>query len=634
MDPVGISLGLVSLTFQIFSGCVTAYQLLSEARGLAKEYQYLRVRVKTEQCRLLDWATVTKLTERDETLAIDRYSKNIIIDVLDQQRRLLMQFGRLDGRLQPLVNPLIAEELETQSRDRQIRDVSESEEEFCNRFPHSGDLLEKCTKFIAQTSKFPAKLRWAMSDKKSLEELLGKLSGLNNYLVELLNTQQMEMLLTRQMRTDFMIIQLNDKLNHLQEIAEAGLAVHLTKDSNEGHQMVMRGGYDRVQGLYSDSDQSRHLTGLAQFKALGSAMEMDTLTDEFAQRLELGKSVEDITSCEIPVTSIKLLTHHSSIDDDHRTDAWYISRLGRDRHVWIEWKPGEVKGAPGVGQGHKIISRLDALVALLRENTRTQQFTAVPCLGYIRHNTNKEDASFRFGLVFENPTGVAPSTKPVSLSQLLQDRKKRVPSLTTRFALARAIVECVEKLHAVNWLHKGLRSENLLFFDAVEGNRDLSKPYLSGFDYSRPAQRNDMTERPTGDVLHDLYRHPQVQGLSRDTAQGKSYKKRHDIYSLGIILLEISYWDTIESILGFKEVEEIRPSETAMMRGKLLSGRYLDYVQSNMGDNLYGVIQSCLQGVTAFGISEEADEMDVFVGAKLQAKFYELITKNLQEIKV
>jgi hypothetical protein len=53
-----------------------------------------------------------------------------------------------------------------------------------------------------------------------------------------------------------------------------------------------------------------------------------------------------------------------------------------------------------------------------------------------------------------------------------------------------------------------------------------------------------------------------------------------------------------------------------------------------MGDNIYEVVCSCLQGVSAFGIREESDEMDVFVGAKLQAMFFTLVSQKLQDIKI
>lgn len=617
-----------------------AYQLLSEARGLVKEYQYLRVRIKTEQCRLLDWASVAKLTERDETLLLNRASRTVLINVLDQQRRLLMQYGRLDSRLQPLTNPLILEETANEiayageSNIGEPEDGSFESESLDGRFPHSGDLLGKSLRFIARTSKFPARLRWAVSDRRSLDDLIQKLTALNDYLAELLNVQQLDLLMTRQVRTDYLIVQMNSKLDHLQEIVEAGLAPHLPNPSRPQQQSLEYGEFDHHATSYTESLQPQRLTNLAQFKALSSAMETNSLTDEFAQKLELGESVEEITSVELSPRDITLIDSQNSIRaDKQRADGWYSSSTGKAQPVWIEWKPFESQ-APfdrNTVTNRKIIRRLSALVALLRENKRTEQFRAAPCLGFFLSEAHTE--LFRFGLVFERPAGVEPNATPVSLFELLQDSEGKIPSLTSRVALARAIAECIEKLYAVNWLHKGLRSDNVLFFRSERVDCNFSKPYLSGFDYSRPAQREDMTERPAGDVAHDLYRHPQVQGMARDTTDGKGYKKRHDIYSLAIVLVEIAHWRNIDSILGLEQTE-IRPSDTAQARGRLLNGGYLDHIHSNLGDTIHGVIRSCLLGVTAFGIPEEANEIDVFVGAKLQTKFYTLVIQKLQGIEI
>jgi hypothetical protein len=577
------------------------------------------------------------LTERDETLLIDRLTKPVLVNVFDQQRQLLMQFGRVDSRLKPLSHPLIVEEQDEETTrtiggESRVRNSGHKHQEidtFDRRFPHSGDLVEKCLSFVRQTSKYPAKLRWALVDKASTEDLLRKLSDLNNFLAELLNSHQLDLLIARQLRTDYLIVQLNSKLDHLQEIVEAGM-VNLTNNSSRQHHFLETGVFELQPPSYIKSPNIHHLSNLAQIKALGSAMETNSLTDDFAQKLELGKSAEEIISVELSASDI---TWHQN-QDSASTNQQRVEAMYKSRPVWIEWKSGEggTSHDRKDGGNHKVIGRLNALVALLRENTRTQQFRAAPCLGYFFIQDGKAEA--RIGLVFEPPAGVDPNANPVSLFQLLHDERMLMPSLTARVALAREIAESIEKLHAVNWLHKGLRSENILFFQTGNDDCDFSKPYLSGFDYSRPAQRRDMTERPSENVAHDLYRHPQVQTMAFEAPYSKGYKKRHDIYSLGVVLLEISYWQTIDSILGFEDLKKIRPSVTAALRGELLRGSYLEYVHSHMGDNIYEVVCSCLQGVSAFGIREESDEMDVFVGAKLQAMFFTLVSQKLQDIKI
>jgi hypothetical protein len=68
-----------------------------------------------------------------------------------------------------------------------------------------------------------------------------------------------------------------------------------------------------------------------------------------------------------------------------------------------------------------ILRRLKALVALLRENRTTDQFRAPHCLGCFLPQT--ED-NFRIGLVFDNPRGMDPNSKPVSLLEIMQAQSR------------------------------------------------------------------------------------------------------------------------------------------------------------------------------------------------------------------
>ena len=94
-------------------------------------------------------------------------------------------------------------------------------------------------------------------------------------------------------------------------------------------------------------------------------------------------------------------------------------------------------------------------------------------------------------------------------------------------------------------VHESFRSENILFFPStasdVDGNKldeaskdvDLTRPLIFGFEFSRP---DSFFSAGFIDACpdRDVYRHPERQGQPLTT-----FKKIHDIYSLGIILLEI-----------------------------------------------------------------------------------------------
>ena len=62
---------------------------------------------------------------------------------------------------------------------------------------------------------------------------------------------------------------------------------------------------------------------------------------------------------------------------------------------------------------------------------------------------------------------------------------------------------------------------------------DFSEPWLHGFEYSRPEldfSAGFVDSCPS----RDIYRHPERQGQPQ-----KLFNKLHDIYALGVVLLEI-----------------------------------------------------------------------------------------------
>ena len=62
---------------------------------------------------------------------------------------------------------------------------------------------------------------------------------------------------------------------------------------------------------------------------------------------------------------------------------------------------------------------------------------------------------------------------------------------------------------------------------------DLTQPWIFGFEFSRPENYFSAGFIDTCPD-RDVYRHPERQGQPLTT-----FKKTHDIYALGIVLLEI-----------------------------------------------------------------------------------------------
>lgn len=89
-------------------------------------------------------------------------------------------------------------------------------------------------------------------------------------------------------------------------------------------------------------------------------------------------------------------------------------------------------------------------------------------------------------------------------------------------------------------MHEGITSHNIVFLRNKNGSIEYIEPYLCGFDFSRRH----------GDLSRDkhLY-HSDFQIHNHLERQGEipehQHSKKHDIYSFGLLLVEIAFWDSI-----------------------------------------------------------------------------------------
>ncbi|KAK5011782.1 hypothetical protein LTR28_003982 [Elasticomyces elasticus] len=155
------------------------------------------------------------------------------------------------------------------------------------------------------------------------------------------------------------------------------------------------------------------------------------------------------------------------------------------------------------------------------------------CLGYTKYA--KEDNGVRFGIVFDTPASEGAGSELFALRSLYEQKLK--PSLSARMSTCAILARCIHSFHAVNWLHEGLQSNNIVFFASSAKEQDLTRPFVSGFKLSRPSTAENLTEKPVSDPFADIYRHPDVQSSRTDS----NYRKSYDIYRLGIVLIEIAF---------------------------------------------------------------------------------------------
>lgn len=210
------------------------------------------------------------------------------------------------------------------------------------------------------------------------------------------------------------------------------------------------------------------------------------------------------------------------------------------------------------------------------------------CLGIIPRDGGKNG---QFQYVFALP---ASSKSPVSLRTLLTDP---APSLDARFHLSKCLVKALTSLHAANFVHKNIRPETMIVIE--DPTSGLLVPYLVGFENLRLSEAHSSL---VSDMVweRNVYRHPSRQGLRPQ----EYYTMQHDIYSLGVCLLEIGIWATFITYDG-----DLKPSPAPTIaklpdRGgarhaageikNLFASMGKDQLPSKMGKTYAEVVVDCL----------------------------------------
>lgn len=142
--------------------------------------------------------------------------------------------------------------------------------------------------------------------------------------------------------------------------------------------------------------------------------------------------------------------------------------------------------------GDKVYDRVQELAEALGL-IRSEEFLTLRCKGIYEDVENSQ-----FCFVYELPSFCQrplDAKPPPSLLDYIDTRFK--PSVTARVRLAHRLALSVRRLHEEGWLHKGIRSENILLLKPrQDGPRSLENPQLAGFDFARREGPGEYSEKP------------------------------------------------------------------------------------------------------------------------------------------
>ena len=185
--------------------------------------------------------------------------------------------------------------------------------------------------------------------------------------------------------------------------------------------------------------------------------------------VDLSKNEEAVNNGVLslkPPRSIRLKSGDVVIDQllsDSRSLGTYNMRP-----VMVEWKAFEKRWAG------KLKPRIEALGVLLNK-ANDHSIGSLPFLGLFQEYDQN-----RYALVFEiRPfvdAGLA--AQPEAIETLRDRLYKTAPPMKERVGIALSLARAIRQLHTAGWLHKGIRSENILFFDTGnEDHKPLQGPY-------------------------------------------------------------------------------------------------------------------------------------------------------------
>ncbi|RYO43033.1 hypothetical protein AA0111_g5 [Alternaria arborescens] len=428
----------------------------------------------------------------------------------------------------------------------------------------------------------PQRLVWAAVDKKSFESLISRVENLNSFLITLLDSSQLRRLQDSMTTAYLEILQLRNDVVDLTALVKALCpAAEYQQNLSPGADLVSNALSQAVAEEQAAQDKKKgYLRRLAQVKI--QLTEINEL-DHTAAAPDFNNFID----AQLPLIDFQFEEEMPEPESlQQRTRAIY-----RGRSVWIEWK--EVSTDSAIRPDDVQIQwRIGLLTDLLR-SVKPDGFRAAPCLGYIK--TADADDATRFGVVFEGPSTT--QSRITTLRELLGQTQK--PSLSARVALCAALARCIQDLHAVNWLHKALRADNIVFFSSSL-SPNLDTPFVSGFELSRPSIMDQWTEKPGFEPAKDIYRHPNAQSSQTDG----SYRKSYDIYSLGVVMTEIALWKPIEDVVGLENLPKAKPPTLRGIQLRLLQNPLtrnatdaescLQQVASACGDSLRNIVERCL----------------------------------------
>ncbi|KAL9600643.1 MAG: hypothetical protein Q9219_003076 [cf. Caloplaca sp. 3 TL-2023] len=538
MDGVSLGLGVVSAVLQTYNAVTSAYDVYLSVREFPATYRELRTAFMVERYRLEQWGG--QMLSGVQQQSIEQSQHNLAVWKLFQA-----VFDAMWAAFQ--------------ESNKTLEDYGH-----IVGVPKSGDmsdleLLESMQISVKQPPKrsvlgLARTIKFVLRDKKKMESLIKELCYWNDSLDKMTSRLEQESM-RRRLRVKFSTGNV-DELQQLQ--AAAALLQHRDLEKMASARTVIEKGFGTETPSPSPDADS----------ILSGAVVPSTESDF---RLEMN---------QLDWHGLPFMTDQLRAMATYRGEGIIVDwRLCRD-DTWRRQNPKAFR------------HRTENLTRVLNSDLKALDVAVLHCVGYL------DQSSTVTGYAFRVPQGVNPRQRPVTLHQLLTNvtRTSDVPDLGDRFELAKVLVSTVFEILNIGWLHKNIQPKNVLFWPkpGTKDRWELNKPYLVGFDISRPNQPGEMSEKPLSDPDDDIYRHPSYR--AQDSC---SFFPSFDMYSLGIMLFEIGMWRTVGYQGARRSAGSSRPnlethkSDPNFIEKVVMDGPVMD-LKRHMGAKYRDAVLACL----------------------------------------
>ncbi|KAM7192418.1 hypothetical protein V8F20_008878 [Naviculisporaceae sp. PSN 640] len=224
----------------------------------------------------------------------------------------------------------------------------------------------------------------------------------------------------------------------------------------------------------------------------------------------------------------------------------------------------------------------------------------LPLFSSLHTQLSKEGGSGEQAHIFRHLRIHEAKLKPISISQ--------------RLSLAVCLAKTVQHMHNADWVHGNITSRNVYFFQERVGNGKgfpsvrIRNCYLFGFQFTR--RDENYSDDPRREYLppkDNFYRHPDRHILKVEDGQAvlpeRPHRSHHDIYSLGVVLLELGLGRTAEEMVKLAQhlpgdsARRVPDFVTAIKEARSIYISLAEnFLPGVIGDSYANITRLCLDG--------------------------------------